>query len=272
MNRTSLLAAAFTLVLLQPAFGQGLFFNLPPDGSWVSYEGTVKQTDQRPDPETGQLKTAADLNWIRQLTIKSVGSEVAEFRGQSQPCRWIEIIAVTGVKSEIGADPGLVGKRVYKILVPESVIKGVARDTRGVPVDMIPIVKGFKQLRENAEVQPIRAPALRIYPNVSLLAHYSDPKVELATGNPGAPLKAVTGKQLSGGITIERLTSRLTNSAKFWVSNEVPFGLVSWEVTMTREAKGITDPRSSFTQVSTVEVKMAAAQEGNDAEATIPNK
>ncbi|MFK7821099.1 MAG: hypothetical protein AB8G99_20450, partial [Planctomycetaceae bacterium] len=128
MNRTALLSTLFGLFLVQPVLGQGLLFNMPPDGSWISYEGSVKQIDQRPDPETGQLKTAAELNWIRQLTIRSVGQETAEFRGRTQPCRWIEIEAITGVKSETGPDPGLVGTRIYKLLVPESIIARTPRD------------------------------------------------------------------------------------------------------------------------------------------------
>lgn len=260
------------LILAQPCLGQGLLFSLPPDGSWIQYEGEVKQIDQRPDPETGQLKTAAELKWIRHVRIQSVGQETAEFRGTQQPCRWIEISVRTGVQSEEGLDPGIVGTRVYKVLVPESVIDGKGRDPKGVPVDMLPIIKGFKKFGRTGEVRPIRAPAIRIYPQLSLLGQYADPKVELVSGNPGAPLKAVNGKQYSGSMTMERRTSRLKNTAKYWISEEVPFGLVSWEVNLTREAKNITDPRSAFSQVSLVEVKMAAAQEGNDAEAIIQEK
>lgn len=272
MLKSSSLIALFGLfVLAQPGFGQGLLFSLPPDGSWIRYEGTVKQIDQRPDPETGQLKTAAELNWIRHVQIQSVGQETAEFRGTNQPCRWLEIMVRTGVQSEEGLDDGLIGKRVYKVLVPESLIDGKGRDPKGVPVDMLPIIKGFKQ-HGQIEPKPIRAKAIRVYPTVSLLAHYADPKVELASGNPGAPMKAVTGRQFSGTLTIERRSSRIRNNAKWWVSQEVPFGLVSWQVTQTRESKNITDPRSSFAQISLIEVNMAAAEEGNNAEPIIQDK
>ncbi len=74
------------LLLLVWAFGgleraanaQGLVLRLPPDGTWVRYEGTFGQTEIRPDTATGKLEIPP---WAEHVTIKSVGSEEAEFRG-----------------------------------------------------------------------------------------------------------------------------------------------------------------------------------------------
>ena len=49
----------------------------------------------------------------------SVQSEMATFRGQEQPCRWIEIKVVTGHPSEVGIRGPV---RIYKVLVPEAII------------------------------------------------------------------------------------------------------------------------------------------------------
>ena len=67
---------------------QGLIFNLPEDGKMVEYEGTLTQGTSADDE--------SPLSWTCQLTIKSVGRENAEFQGESQPCRWLEIKVLTG--------------------------------------------------------------------------------------------------------------------------------------------------------------------------------
>ena len=128
MNRSRILALSLAgfviLASLGSATAQGLILNLPKkDGAWVRYEGTVKQVEFRPDAAEGDIT----MEWIQQLTIKSVGSETATFRGKQIPCRWIEIKIVTGKPSESGIESGPVGERIYKVLVPEErVIGGLA--------------------------------------------------------------------------------------------------------------------------------------------------
>ena len=78
------------------ADAQGLLWSLPPDGTWVRYEGTYSQLVRRPDSTAGDLQ----LEWTRHLTIKSVGTSEESYRGQVQPCRWIEIKVVTGQVKE----------------------------------------------------------------------------------------------------------------------------------------------------------------------------
>lgn len=259
---TCLLALAATLILPDSSLAQGVLFRLPKEpGAWVRYEGDVKQSDARPERPEG----VEELTWIRHLTIKSLGRENATFQGQEQPCHWIEIISTTGQPSEAGIK-GIRFK--YKVLVPESVVHGSARDAAGVPVGMLPIVKGYKQL-DFKPVTPIRAKAMRVYPTISLLAHYKDPVVRAENDNPAVPIGNITAKQVVGSVTMERRTSRSKNDATFWVSDEVPFGLVSWNVKLTREVKDQTDPRTAFKQVSLVEVQMSAHEIGDNAESEI---
>ncbi len=260
--------AVLTVVCLpQAAVAQGLLFSIPATGSWVRYEGTVKQTDARPERPEG----VEELSWIRHMTIKSLEPETASWRGTEQPCRWVEIKVITGEPSEAGIDPGPIGARTYKVLIPEAAIDGKPVDPDGIPVSMLPIVRGFKRVGQG-QVTPIRAQALRVFPTISLLSNYADPKLEVPAGNPGAPVPVNNARQLSGSVVMESRRNRISNAGKFWLSNDVPFGIVSWTVKVTRESKGLTDPRTAFKQVSLVEVTMSAHEVGQMAEAEIAEK
>ena len=122
-------------------YAQGLIFNLPQDGTGVEYEGEIAYTTVRPDLAEGK----ETITKARELSIKSVGRENAEWDGQVQPCRWIEIKVNTGNAGEAGIDPGPVGSRIYKVLVPESKILNASSDNNGIPNIMLPIVKGYRR-------------------------------------------------------------------------------------------------------------------------------
>ena len=70
-------------VLSSSASAQGLIWSLPEDGKWVRFEGTYQQTELRPNSNEGPLQ----LEWVQHITIKSVGKEDADFKGQKVPCR-----------------------------------------------------------------------------------------------------------------------------------------------------------------------------------------
>lgn len=269
MSRITLACSVLAVLIVpQVAVGQGLLFQVPEPGAWVRYEGTVKQWDSLPDPETGEMKRPEKpIEWQRHLHLKCVGKQNAKFRGQDVDCRWIEIKVITGVRSELGPDPGDVGSRVYKVLVPASVLDGKDRDPKKVPVDFIPIIKGYKRVA-GGEVTPIRSKALRIYPMISLLGHYRDPKVIARNGNVGIPT-ANSGTQYSGELKLERNRSQADNAATYWVSKEIPFGIAKWDVTVTRKSKDISDPRSSFQESSQIKVQMQAQEIRDDAETEI---
>lgn len=244
------------------ATAQGLIFFLPEDGTAVEYEGTLTQS-------TGEQDTAP-LTWTTELSIKSVGKEQAEFEGQVQDCRWIEIKVVTGKSGAAGIDPGPVGARIYKVLVPESKVNAEPVDGDAIPNQMLPIVKGYRRLGEEA-IKEIRTPALRVYPTITLLTNYENPEVVATADVPEvlAPGLSVTAKRMKGQLVMERPESRSTNTGEYWVTPDVPFGLARWVVSVTREEKESTAPRSDFRPVVTVQVDMKVKRIRQDAESEL---
>lgn len=254
--------AAVSWICPASASAQGLIFNLPEDGVAVEYEGTLTQATG-PDDQ-------APLSWTCELSIKSVGREDAEFEGTVQPCRWIEIKTLTGVAGAAGINPGPVGARIYKVLVPESKIIADSVDADNVPNEMMPIVRGFRRLGEEA-VKEIKTPALRIYPTISLLTNYSNPEVIATNARPEVILQGppITAKHMKGQLVMERAESRSTNEGEFWVSNDVPFGLARWVVSVTREEKESTAPRSEFHKVNIVSVDMKLKRKRENVESEL---
>ncbi len=245
----ALSVAAVSWICTPIANAQGLIFHLPEDGKAVEYEGTLKQATGPDDQEP--------LTWTCELSIKSVGREEAEFEGKVQPCRWIEIKTLTGTAGAAGIDPGPVGARIYKVLVPESKIIAEHVDADDIPNDMLPIVRGFRRLGEEA-VKEIKAPTLRVYPTISLLTNYVSPEVIATNDVPEVILQGlqITAKRMKGKLVMERAESKSTNEGEFWVSTDVPFGLARWIVSVTREEKESTAPRSEFHVVNVVSVDM----------------
>ena len=267
MLQLNRLAIAVTVVAMSCGFtssakAQGLIFNLPEDGTAVEYEGTLTQATGPDDQEP--------LSWTCELSIKSVGSEDAEYNGLVQPCRWIEIKTLTGKAGAAGIDPGPVGARIYKVLVPESKIMDDSVDADNVPNDMLPIVRGFRRLGEEA-VKEIKTPALRIYPTISLLTNYDNPEVIATNSQPEVTLQGppITAKQLKGKMVMERAESRSTNEGEYWVSKDVPFGLARWVVSVTREEKESTAPRADFRVVNIVSVDMKLKRQRSDVESEL---
>ncbi len=61
---------------------------------------------------------------------------------------------------------------------------------------------------------------------------------------------------MKGMFVRERRESRTTNTAEFWVSQDVPFGLAGWKVKVDNEVKGATADRSTFNRLTTVTCEM----------------
>lgn len=268
-----ILSLLFVLgALLLPAASasaQGLLWNLPADGSWVRYEGTYKQVDFRPNATEGDIA----LEWIQHLTIKSVGSETAEFKGEKIPCRWIELKVVTGRASEAGVDPGPVGARIFKVLVPERRVVGKTVDDGKIPVSFIDVVKGYRKYGDG-EVKPIEAKALQVYPLIALVMHYQKVEPDGADPvDPQIPLGAVQTRKFKASSKVESPTSRTTSEAQMWLTvpeeKKIPFGLAKWTIKTTREAKDSSEPRTAFKAVSEVTAEMSAHEVGEGAQSEI---
>lgn len=249
------------LCVAAPANGQGLIFALPEDGTAVEYEGELTQATSADDE--------SPLKWACELTIQSVGKEDAEYLGTVQPCRWLEIKVLTGSKKETRIDPGPSGSRIYKILVPESAVNGEPVDGDGIPNDMLPIVKGFRRIGEEA-ITPIKTPILRFYPTISLLCSYTEPEIIATNAAPEVILQgpAISAVHKKGKITMESQKIRTQNEAEYWISKEVPFGLARWDVTEVTEEKELAAPRSEFkvTTVKKLVMKLSRVRQNAESE------
>ena len=254
------------LCLSTPVAAQGLIWKLPEDGTWVRFEGTYTQTLPVQDV------TVKPLEWRRDITIKSVGKEEAEYQGVKQACRWIEIKVVTG-KTDAGVlDAGPGGSRLYKLLVPETAIRGEVNEQtpegKQIFVSYIPVVKGWRKIGDEQPAE-IASGVFQLYPVVSLLQHYrnleasGDPQpLTLNTGN-------VTAQAYVGSLVTETAGYRSMNRADLYRSDELPFGVAKWSATTAVEEKGTTDPRSAFVPTITIKEEMQAAEVGGNAESEL---
>lgn len=269
LQRRGLSVALLTLALLSgtaaPAQAQGLIWSIPEDGTGVLYVGTYKHTEERPNSAAGAL----ELNWERRIWVKSVGTEQAEYKGQMVDCRWIEIKVVTGKIEDGIIEPGLVGARLYKVLVPESEIRGQLLDDDQLPVALIPIVRGVRRFGET-DIKPISTGVLQVYPLITFIPHLPAMDKSDGTVDPNiAKLGPLEATQLTGESIIESPTTRMTTNVTLFRTDQVPFGLAKWSVNVTRESKDINDARSDFQLASTIQVEMTADEILAEAESEI---
>ena len=271
LRRSLLLAAAACAATALPgsSFAQGLIWNLPPDGTQVRYEGTYSQVQFRPGTVEGDLT----IEWIRHLTVKSVGTEMAEYQGETVQARWLEFKVINGVSKDGALEPGPAGLRIYKVLVPESKVTHRTVDADGIQFAFLPIIKGYRKFGE-AEPTALKSPGLQIYPTISLLMHYREVAEEAgATDKPQLPAGGDSVQKLTGTFTTESPTHRTTNEAVMWYGPEIPFGLGAWTVKQTIEEKGSSEPRSNFKPISEATETMTMVgepQTGAESELMVP--
>jgi hypothetical protein len=253
--------ACWLWLLSSPVLAQGLVLRLPADGTWVRYEGTYTQTEIRADSATGKLEIPA---WREQITLKSVGSETAEFRGEMVPCRWIEVKVERGREAEGKIDVGKTGLEIYKVLVPESAVTDAAVSPQGIPNAFLPIIKGTRKLGES-DAQPISELAFRVYPLAVLFGYCRELPTEEKGVDPGIGLGAVSADVMAGSTALERNTSRTQLDTKIWVSKDVPFGVAAWTAKIVRQIKDEQEPPEEFKTATEVVVELKAQQTGTDA-------
>ncbi len=274
LTRHSLILLCAALVaggLSSAARAQGLILNLPKDGAWVRFEGTVKQVEFRPEAPEGDIS----MEWIQHLTLKSVGREEAVYNGKKVPCRWVEIKVLTGKPSESGVETGPVGERIYKILVPEVRVVGAVADAEKIPFSFLDIVKGYRKIAGNVTPIPLAGGgegAFQAYPLVGPLMHFDT--IEPAGGDeqvqvPGGAIKA---KKFKARRVIESPTVRTTCEAEFWRCGPeaIPFALAKWTTKTTIERKDSTAARSTaFKPATQVNTEMSAHEWGTGAKSEI---
>lgn len=250
---------------------QGLLWSLPEDGTVVKYVGKYKHKQERPDNNAGAL----ELEWDSELIIQSVGQEDAEFAGTMQPCRWIEIKLVTGKPSAKGVEAGATidagpnGTRIYKVLIPESRVTGQLRDSQGLPVTFIPIVKGVRKIGKR-DVEPIGQKVLASFPTLGLFANYADMASEGDESELDLPgIGSVKSQMMKGTLKLQNSTSKSENVGEIWLSADVPFGWAKYHVKLTRESKDITAPETDFAPAAEIEVEMVAVEKNTGAKSEL---
>ena len=266
MSVRSLFLAVFCAISLPGSlFAQGLIWELPPDGSWVRFEGTYEK--EMPGPDSNDL--AVKLKWTRHLIISSVGSEMADFEGEQTACRWLEFKNITGKETESGVAPGVSGPRIYKVLVPEKAISGKIIDQNQIPITFLPIIRGYRK-NGDRPVEPLKTKVLRFYPMITMLEHYNKWDSEGEPASIDIPTGAVSAREYKGTFLSESPSARSKNVGTIWRTDEIPFGIAKWTVEVTRETKGGTQARTEFKRTSLVNVVMSAHEIGKNAESELP--
>ena len=241
------------------AWAQGVVCQLPEDGTWVKFEGTYAQTEMEADNTVGKLEIAP---WIEHVWIKSVGAEMAEYRGAETACRWIEIKMERGREKDGKIDTGLTGTVIYKVLIPESAVILDNVDNDGVPVSFLPLVKGYRKVGKS-DPKEITEPALQLYPMGILVGYYRELKKVEEEVDPEIGLPDVkSASQWQGQMTTERSNSRTVIESTIWKSTKVPFGVARWSAKITRETKDGQEARDDFKAISEVTIDMKAQESG----------
>jgi hypothetical protein len=245
-----------------PASAQILIWNMPREnGAWVRFEGTYRQTRSRPNAAAGDEL----LEWRSELTISDVGREKADFDGEKNvPCRWVEFKSLTKPNG-LEKHPGPGDTFVYKVLIPENRVIGKTVDSDNIPVTYLPIVKGWRKVGER-DAEAVTEKALAVYPTIALVTYYPDLTAE---GGQSDSLQLggaqVSARMHKGSRVFQKTRSRSTNNASLWLSDEVPFGLARFQVTLTQEQKELAATADEFKRASLTEVDMAIVATGNDA-------
>jgi hypothetical protein len=246
-------------LITQLAAAQGVVCQLPEDGTWVKFEGTYAQSELHADNTAGKLDISP---WIEHVWIKSVGSEMAEYRGAMTACRWIEIKMERGREKDGKIDTGLTGTVIYKVLIPETAVISDNVDSEGVPVSFLPLVKGYRKMGK-ADPREITEPALQLYPLGILVGYFRELKKVEDRVDPEVGLEDVKeASQWQGQVTTERKNSRTVMESTIWKSPKVPFGVARWSAKITREVKDGQEPREAFMPTSEVTVEMKVRETG----------
>lgn len=257
------MATALSGLLPGTAEAQVLIWSLPKDdGAWIRFEGTYKLTRNRPESNAGDEV----LDWRTELMISSVGRVNAPFQGAEVPCRWVEFKTVTKT-NDLEKQPGPGGVYTYKVLIPENRVIGKIVDDDGIPANFLPIVKGYRKIGAR-DVEPVSERALAVYPTIAPVTYYPNLKLdpaeptELQLQVSNEPLKVQVFK---GELVRQNNLSRSTNVGTLWRTDAVPFGLARFQVTLTREEKGLTASVDEFRRSSLIEVEVSAVAQGKDA-------
>jgi hypothetical protein len=264
-GRLTTVVAGIACFIVNVASAQGIVCQLPADGTWIRFEGTCAQVEVRPETAAGKLEIEP---WIEHVTVKSVGQEMAEYRGEEVACRWVEIKIERGRERDGKIDTGLTGLEIYKVLIPETAVIKDNLDEDGVPISFLPLVKGYRKIGK-ADPKPLREPALQLYPLGLLVGYYRELKVVAEGVDAEVGIGEIKADQWQGEIKIERPNSRTVQASTIWKSPDVAFGVARWAAKVTRETKDGQAPRDDFKPVAEVTISMIAKETGSDAKSEL---
>lgn len=242
---------------------QGILWNLPEVGTQVNYEGTVSQELLR-DPSVGENLSH---QWEKQLELRCVGEQQAEFEGQTVDCRWIEIESKTGTRVDGNLDMGPGAHRILKLLVPVNAVSLKLTKSNGLPKTTLPILKGY-QLIDQGTAEPISSNYVSLYPLISQvsISHHA----EQATGaSESVGVDSFESEIFRDKTSEESKTRKIENQTQVTVGPEMPFGAMMWEVEISTYSKGASVPVDGFVQVSTLTEQMQAVSISQNAQAAI---
>jgi len=261
----ALIAACCMCVTPQMVNAQGLIWSLPEeDGVWVRYEGTYRNIEARPDQDED-----LELNWTRWLTLSSVGRENRTVEGKEIPCRWVEIKVETGQSTAEGVETGRFGARIYKVLIPEHRVIGKVADADDIPVTFIPILEGYRKIGDRP-VETLKEKVLAVYPLITLIPHFRELEAVTKTPQPlDIKLDTVNAKTVRGVLLTETKSNRSKNTTELYLSDDVPFGVAKWTVTIQREEKDELEDEEQFRHAATIEIEMEAVETGTAARSEI---
>ena len=77
---------------------------------------------------------------------------------------------------------------------------------------------------------------------------------------------AANATRYTGSLTTETTVSRSTSECDMLVSEQMPFGVVSWTATTVNEQKNPTEPRSTFEEVVVLTEELTAVEIRDDGE------
>ncbi|NNJ26622.1 hypothetical protein [Alienimonas chondri] len=256
-------AAVFPNAMAPTAQAGGLVWTLPEPGTMVRHEGTYTQT------LTDRQNQVTTVERRRQITVRALEAETASVDGNDVPARWLEIVSEVGTPGERGLETGPAGRVLFKVLVPEDAVTGVVANENGIPEAFLPVIRGWKQV---GDLEPVEfGSALRAYPSLTLLKDYEPTELtDEGQDSADTPGGRFDGTRYRGKVVEESERARVTNEGTFLISPDVPFGPVEWEVTLTREEKDLSEPRSAYRESSKTVVRMSVHEIADDARGELP--
>ena len=235
---TSLLVA---ILCQSTACAEGLLFQLPEDGAWVSYDIDAKAIN--PD--------GTDVALIGTLTVSSVG----KVKSGGEMCRWIEIVTDAKRAGEPFVD-------VDKLLIPERHL-GKGKDplahvikwwTQHSMHDGMPKEVPLKPAPSEGHIQKLR-PLLHAPYQVSR---------GLDPATVDGKLGDLRCKGVSAKETSDAMGASFESTFTIRTHEKVPFGVVSWELDLRVSRNGQPLGRS--------QMKLKAAATGLNRKSKLPDQ